>query len=647
MEREGEVVVSRFLVMWMCCAAIAGCGTTPEEKIVGRQYLIDIVEMDGVTRFSERELLRHLHIGETLWVPFTPDYGFHRATLAVDALRIERLYEAHGYYRAEVKDMHFEVDDEEEEVRIVLAVSEGPPVRVEEVNFVWENAGDIAAEERAEVETLTSLADGDPFEVPRLNDSVGSMRLALLQRGFPAANVISGADVIEGALRADVTYTLRPGPRATIGKVIVEGLDGVPAYMVERETRFAIGEPYSPAIVAQVQSALSGMRVFRWVAAQPEAILDENNQMELRVRVSEAEPQSLRIGTALTFEAARWEELLVAEYTHTNLFGHLTRLDLGLAAGYAELPDPFDPDAHGPVLKVVPAFTKKGIGEEYLVWTERPSFTLDIREGYQFYAPGNRLGVSRWFAGFVRADLSHNLRYVDFFAKSPQLSANSSVLGRDFRDPFTLSYVELQTELYFVDSISEPRDGAIFEFLYDLAGGVLLGDYAFQKFEGVARGYWRPFERLQLAARLQTGLILPYGETGGAPITFQFYLGGANTVRGWGSRKLSPRVEECADDAGTDCKSIPVGGFTMVQGNLEARVLLGGGFWLVGFLDLGDVQDEAHTYKLDEWNYSAGPGLRFDSPIGLFRLDAGFRLNDPGVYDEPAWALYFGLGEAF
>ena len=369
--------------------------------------------------------------------------------------------------------------------------------------------------------------------------------------------------------------------------------------------------------------------------------------MELRVRVSEAEPQSVRLGVALQFEAARWEELFVASYTHTNLLGHLTRLDLGVAAGYAELPDPFGPDAHGPVFTLVPALTKKGLFEEYLVWTERPSFQLDIQEGYQYYSPANRVGVGRWFAGFVRADISHNLRFVDFYRRSPELAAKDSVLGRDFRDPFTLSYVELQADFYFVDSIPAPQNGAIVALAYDLAGGPLAGDYAFQKVDGTVRGYWRPLRRLQLAARLQTGLILPYGDSGGAPITFRFYLGGANSVRGWGSRKLSPRLEECGDDAQADCDSIPIGGYTLIQGNLEARVLVAGGVWLVGFVDAGDVQAAAHTYVPSQWNYSAGPGLRFDSPVGLFRLDAGIRLNDPGVYDEPGWSVYFGLGEAF
>jgi translocation and assembly module TamA len=63
---------------------------------------------------------------------------------------------------------------------------------------------------------------------------------------------------------------------------------------------------------------------------------------------------------------------------------------------------------------------------------------------------------------------------------------------------------------------------------------------------------------------------------------------------------------------------------------------------------VGDVQADELTWVPDEWNYSAGPGLRYDSPVGLFRLDVGFRLNDPGVFtDEPTWAAYFGFGETF
>ena len=122
------------------------------------------------------------------------------------------------------------------------------------------------------------------------------------------------------------------------------------------------------------------------------------------------------------------------------------------------------------------------------------------------------------------------------------------------------------------------------------------------------------------------------------------YLGGATSVRGWGSRRLSPRIEECSPEG--DCKTIPVGGYAMVQGNFEARVEIIKKLSLVGFFDMGDVQAET-TFDPSLWNYSAGPGLRAETPVGVARLDVGFRLNDPGIYTgEPVWGLYFGLGQA-
>jgi outer membrane protein assembly factor BamA len=196
------------------------------------------------------------------------------------------------------------------------------------------------------------------------------------------------------------------------------------------------------------------------------------------------------------------------------------------------------------------------------------------------------------------------------------------------------------------DSIVRPRNGLVFEAIYDIAGGAFAGDYDFHKLEGIVRGYWRIAKPLQFAACFGTGVIIPYGAQAGAPFSHKFYLGGADTVRGWGSRRLSPRLDEC-DDNGENCDSIPIGGLTMLRGNLEFRLRTIGELYTVAFIDMGDVQAEETTFEPSEWNYAAGPGLRYDSPIGVIRTDVGFRLNDPGVYDEPGWAFYFGFGETF
>ena len=256
---------------------------------------------------------------------------------------------------------------------------------------------------------------------------------------------------------------------------------------MQREVRFALDRPYSPATVQQVEQALNAMRVFSWVASAPTREV-KDGAMELVMRVSEANPQSLKLGALVDLQSARWQQLGSATYTHTNLTGHLTRLDLELVAGYAELPDFLDAEQTGPVVSVSPMITQKGLLEDGLLWELDPRWRMDIREGYQFRETSGRLGVSRWFAGALRVGLSHNVQHVDFFNLEPTFDAGTSLLGLDFRDPFVVSFFEVKLGLFLADSIVSPQNGAILETTYDLAGGPFLGDYDHQKVEGFLRG---------------------------------------------------------------------------------------------------------------------------------------------------------------
>lgn len=632
------------LLIALCLGALlVGCAHA-EPALIGRGKFIHEVRFEGNKALSKSKLLAHLRAGETSWLPLTPDYPYDEALIDADVRRIEKLYEAYGYHDARVVGRRTQVDDDD--VVLTIRIDEGEPTRIDAIKFVWAADTKLSAKQRAEIEATSDVRVGDIFAIPRLNASIGSIRQELHLRGHPLGFVQGQADVRADLHKAAVVLEVNPGAWARIGKVRLEGLHLVPAYMVQREVKFALGKPYSPALVNQVERAINAMRVFRWVASVP-AQQVKNGEMELVMRLSEADPESLKLGALVDFQSARWQQSVSALYTHTNLFGNLTRFELRVVAGAAELPDFIHPDQMGPVFTVAPGLTKKGLLEDHLIWTLEPRWDMDVRDGYQFQSPSNRMGVSRWFAGMVRLGLSHNLRYVDFFNLSNNLQGpGATLLGLDFHDPYVLSYLEFKASLFMSDSIVAPHNGVIVEGTYDLAGGVLQGDYDYHKFEGVVRGYWRPWPRLQLAARVNGGIFLRYGDQAGVPFNYKFYLGGASSVRGWGSRRLSPKLFAC-EGGGTDCHGTPIGGLSMLQANFELRVRTFGDLYVVGFADMGDVQSAEVKFVPKEWNYSAGPGLRYDSPIGLVRLDVGFRLNDTGIYDEPPWGLYFGFGETF
>jgi outer membrane protein assembly factor BamA len=607
--------------------------------VVGDGTQVERVQFEGVERFSDSEITAYLYAGELGWLPDTRDQPFDEALMAADIQRIESLYAANGYHDARVDDVKVSQKDGRSFVKFF--VHEGEPTVVKGMNFVW--PGPIDPKIRQDVEAAAEFKLGDAFEISTYNATLGALRFALLTNGFPLADVSGKAEVDRVQHSARCTFNLVPGPTAILGEVRFEGLIDVPEDQVHREVEFLLGQAYSPARVAQMESAVKGLQVFRWVSAVP-ATEVVDGKTTILIRVSEADPHSVRIGAELEVDTVRWQEQLRASYTHTNLFGELTRLDLQMVLGWAQLPNFWETDLQGPVVSVRPEFSKKGLLERHLMWSLAPEFRLDLEEGYQYYSVGDRFGVSRWFKGMYRLGLNHTVDYVNFFNLSPELGANSSLLGRDFRDPYLLSILESQAAAYFVDSIIKPKNGAIIEGSFGVAASQIGSDFDFHRTALLLRGYWSPVDWFQLASRAKTGLIVPFGQNPSVPFNKRFYLGGASSVRGWGSRRLSPRLEEC--DVDGNCDSIPVGGYTMVQGNLELRFRVVKPLWLVAFADVGDVQSEKLTYKFEEWNYSAGPGVRLDTALGLVRLDAGFRLNDTGVYpDERAWGIYLGLGE--
>jgi outer membrane protein assembly factor BamA len=646
--------------------ALAACGGRLRD-VRGVESKITKIELVGVERFDKDELLGYLNIGESPILPWRPTAPFIEALLPIDAERIVELYSAVGYYDAEVLSMV--PDTTLGRVRrtgkrkgqrrlgkttIQIRVREGEPTPIRSLDVRWPGAQGNAARRplsEAEVATAAGQKVGSPFEIEAFSAGSLNLRQALRERGHAFAEVDEAAEVTLGE-GVDVDYSLRPGPTVTIDEVTIDGLDRVPERYVRAEIDFLEGRAYSPALMKQVENAIYAMGVFQSVTVEvvEPTTTDADGKVvaDVRIAVAEAPTQSVKVGPGLGIDPVRWEQRAQLRYRHRNVGSNLTRFELNALAGYAELPALYRPETHGPLLDLEPSFTQKGFLEKRTTWRLAPHFELGIWEGYQFYSPELRMGPQRFFTKYLELGVTYNLRFVDFFNIDPALNSDNSILGRDFRDPYLISYFEPRATVYLVDSILKPQNGAILSAVYDIAGAG--GDFAFHKIQPAVRAYYTPHKRVTLAARASVGFIFPIGdERGGAPIDMNFYLGGADTVRGWGMRRLAPKVltGDCTM-VSADCRGIPVGGQSMFFSNAEVRVELVKNVRGVAFFDVGDVREGVRTITPENWAMSAGPGLRYVSPIGTFRLDAGIRLNETDrSLGERGWAIHLGLGEAF
>jgi len=71
-------------------------------------------------------------------------------------------------------------------------------------------------------------------------------------------------------------------------------------------------------------------------------------------------------------------------------------------------------------------------------------------------------------------------------------------------------------------------------------------------------------------------------------------------------------------------------------------------FWIINgavFSDAGYVWQDFRSVNLRDIKYTAGPGLRLMTPVGLIRLDVGFKLDKLG--QKGSWKAYLDIGQPF
>ena len=150
--------------------------------------------------------------------------------------------------------------------------------------------------------------------------------------------------------------------------------------------------------------------------------------------------------------------------------------------------------------------------------------------------------------------------------------------------------------------------------------------------------------RMKFAYRFFGGVIFSYGNSTTAPYADQFYVGGANSIRGFTVRALgpgsyrSPNVKYAYMDQTGDIK---------LEVNAELRARLLGDLHGAFFIDAGNVwlmhKDELRPgaefskASFDNVAVGTGLGLRYDLDFLILRFDVGVALHAPYETGKKGW----------
>ncbi len=572
-----------------------------------RPWRVLEVQIAGNAQLADNDVKSALLTQARPWYRFWQERPlFDPVTFREDLLRLKRLYESRGFYRAEIA--HDLITDEEKGlVTATIQLVEGPPIVTADVDL--QVTGNSNFPERLPIKT------GDIFTEDAYQRSEQVLQQFYSDLGYAHVESQRQAQVILDENAALVGYNVTPGPLSAFGPTSVKGVSNVEPEIVLRERTYEEGETYSLKKIAETRNKLIALDLFGTVNVGPQKSPEKPPVVPMTIDVTEKPPRELRLAVGFGSEDRFRTQLA---WHHNNWLGDGRRLSI--ATKYSSL------EASGTVTLVQPhLFSPKARGVAVLRHNREDEKT------YLLNATRFNPRLEYRFSERLLGHLGHRLEYNNFDSVSlPTIEALGSFQKTGLQSGPSLGFVWTTT-----DNLLDPTRGEIVSFGFDHSGQPWGGDYRFYKMTAEAKKYWSIGWQTILASRLKLGFADPSGDVKHLPLSERFYAGGEKSVRGFGRRRLGPL--STADD--------PIGGLSLLEGSVELRrpiwQQLGGAL----FVDFGEVSTRRFHVPVRDLEFAAGFGLSYQTPVGPLRIAIGFPFRPPR--GDHAFQIHFSVGAYF
>jgi outer membrane protein insertion porin family/translocation and assembly module TamA len=592
------------------------------------------ITFTGNTHFGSGTLRKAMGTKQRpLFPPWRRGEPYNPPTLDADLLRLKKFYFDRGFLEATVRLESVTEDPERRVVRIVIAIDEGLPTQVTSVSL----DGALPETLPATPKLLEELPL-QPQEHLNKEDFDGSKSLLLTRlhdAGYARAQVTPQTEVDPEQHTAAVTFTLEPGAPTVFGRITIQGEQQVEEQAIRRQLTIREGQRTSDKALAASADAIYNLGMFQAVtprALNPEAA---DAPLDIEFDLVERKPHSIQFGIGYsTTEGFRAD----AQWIHRNLFRGAQQLTL--FARLASIEQKGEVRLHLPYfLAQRTTFTQTLFVRNEQERGVSPGGSFFGVEGeaqpaFDLFSYGAESRVEHRFTEHVSGIVGVNFSNNDFSNVDPtSLSAFEQDIAKD-----NILLIQFAEALWNTsNNLLNPTRGFLLRGRIEHSTTALVSDVSFVKLLLEARHYLPLWWHLILATRLKVGGIEPYGDTTEVPFNVRFFAGGPGSVRGFQLNRLGP----------LNLDGDPIGGMSLIEGSVELRFPLPflEGLGAVLFVDFGNVFRAPFTYHLNELRYAVGPGLRYNTPVGPFRLDVGFIVDRrPG---EEFGRVEFSIGQAF
>lgn len=556
-----------------------------------------------------------------------PDKVFKPQNLQRDWVKMMLYGRNKGYSEFTLSEPQVTYEEDNTKAVISYNLTEGPQVDFGSVSF---EGNSVFTPE--ELEKQVFFREGHRYNQKNFDDTIAALQEQYADRGYLQAQVLPVKNITDGKL--NLTFDISEGHIFYVDHVDVTGYQHTKKYVFTRELTIHPGDLYDNAKIKRSQTRILNLGFINDVQIDLQPTADPN-KVDLGFNVVEGRPGMFTAGLAMSSMDGLYGEVSV---NHLNLFGRAQRLSLRTLFG-KEILD-YTVSWYTPWLYDKPT----SLGIDLFNTRRYRSFATENR-AYTEKRIGGRLKVGpRFNDDIYQLSLGYSFEHIDIYDVDSQFVCQPGQNPAECIDKGTTDLSTISTDFAIDtrDNMWDPTTGWRNSIGLALAGGPIGADLDLWYLN--ARSIFN-YTVLNIGGNYpivfvlsnKVGSVRPYGRTDEVPPYEKFFLGGADTIRGY----------ERAGEIGPK-----YGGTTYYVMNAELRFPIAregrrNMAQFAFFYDMGNSWD-----CFDDLDFSLGPdqkqfkagvgvGLRFTTPSLPIRIDWGYGLNHaPG---EDRSHFYFNI----
>lgn len=588
------------------------------------------IEILGNNKLSDKELKQFMQTQEGNLLSFVSNKGtFSKENLDMDMRRLEFYYNTKGYAEVRIEEPVIMLSRDRKHIAITITVHEGRQYKVGKVDIggdveLKNEKGEIIFEKEKMMKKLL-LKTGDIFNAENVQKDAMALMNQYKDQGFAFATVGNTTNMNQVALLLDFTYIIQKGVKARVVRIDITGNEGTRDWTIRRELRIYEGDLFSETEMKRSEARIKRLGFFEEVEIAPKQG-DATDEVILTVKVKERQTGAFSVGAG--FSSVE-NFLFQAQVSKQNFLGRgqTLRLEASLSSlrkyFVFSFDDPYFFDTDW-------TFGFSAYNRDYVNYT------------YNETSTGLNLTIGRRFADYFSIAMTYKLETVDVKAGGQEDFFNVPVANMNLNG--LTSSLMVTAAFDNRDDRMFPTKGNLTSLSMEWAGSEIGSSFEYIRLRASTKQYFPLFLGAVGKVSLRYGYIFnPKGDP--VPIFQRFQCGGIFSIRGYEQASLGPQIPVGASrDPASSLSYFTIGGNKELVFNFEVEfpILKAMGIKGVVFFDAGNAFDDTEYPNPLNFQFAAGLGIRWWSPIGPLRFEWGFPIN-PRKGDPPV-VFEFNIG---